>query len=179
MFAKIRPTSAEVAASRPGDDLIVAHDVVMDRAFTVSAPPDAVWPWLIQLGKRRAGWYLPARLERFIPRSRRGRRVIDTAWQNLAAGDVVPDYGGAHATLRVAILDRPTALVYQSRRGAMQLSWSITLSPEVEQPARTRIRLRLALGPVRRKWLANSAGELFDALTIAGLAAGLEERLTN
>ena len=33
----------------------------MDRAFEVSAPPDVVWPWLVQLGKARAGWYLPER----------------------------------------------------------------------------------------------------------------------
>jgi hypothetical protein len=37
--------------------------------------------------------------------------------------------------------------------------------------------LRLRLGSVRRIWLAETAGELFDLLTIAGLAAGLRERL--
>ena len=179
MFAKIRPTSGEVAATRAGDDLIAPHDVVMDRAFTVSATPDAVWPWLVQLGKRRAGWYLPARVEWFIPRSRRGLRVIEPAWQDIAVGDVVPDYGGPAETLQVAVLDRPSALVYRSLRGRMQMSWSITLTPEPAQPARTRVRLRLALGPVRRKWLANSVGNLFDALTVAGLAAGLEERVSS
>jgi hypothetical protein len=33
------------------------------------------------------------------------------------------------------------------------------------------------MGPVRRKWLAVTAGELVDFLTIAGMAAGLKERL--
>jgi len=33
----------------------------MDRGFTVDTAPEAVWPWLVQLGKRRAGWYLPHR----------------------------------------------------------------------------------------------------------------------
>jgi hypothetical protein len=178
MFSSIHPTPDEVAAERAGDDLLSPRDVVMDRAFTVAATPDAVWPWLAQLGKRRAGWYLPARVERFIPRSRRGLRVIDPVWPNLELGDVVADYGGAQATLQVAILDRPTALVYQSRRGRMQMSWSITLTPQPDRPAHTRVHLRLAFGPVRRKWLANSVGDLFDALTTAGLAAGLDERLS-
>jgi hypothetical protein len=35
----------------------------------------------------------------------------------------------------------------------------------------------LRLGPVRRPWLARTGGELLDVLTIAGLAAGLRERL--
>ena len=57
----------EAAAPLPGDDLVPSADVVMDRAFTVSAPAEEVWPWLVQLGKQRAGWYLPRRLERLLP----------------------------------------------------------------------------------------------------------------
>jgi hypothetical protein len=41
------------------------------------------------------------------------------------------------------------------------------------------VHLRLRLGPVRRPWLARTAGEFIDALTIAGLAAGLKERLAD
>ena len=39
------------------------------------------------------------------------------------------------------------------------------------------MHLRLRLAPVRRVWLAESVGELFDAITVAGMAAGLRERL--
>src|ERR1700722_5204720 len=49
----------EKRAARPGDALVAPADVVMDRAFTVPGPVEQVWPWLVQLGKRRAGWYLP------------------------------------------------------------------------------------------------------------------------
>ena len=49
----------------------------MDRAFTLDAPVELVWPWFVQLGKRRAGWYLPRRIERFIPPPRRAIRTID------------------------------------------------------------------------------------------------------
>jgi hypothetical protein len=41
----------------------------------------------------------------------------------------------------------------------------------------TRILLRLRMAPIKRVWLAKSAGELLDLLTIAGMAAGLRERL--
>jgi hypothetical protein len=56
--------------------------------------------------------------------------------------------------------------------------FSVALSSVTATPAeRTRVHLRLRLGPVRRKWLAGTAGEFVDFLTIAGLAAGLRERL--
>ena len=71
MYASVRATATERAEPRPGDMIVAAPDVVMDRGFTVPGPPEAVWPWLEQLGKRRAGWYLPRRVERFLPRARR------------------------------------------------------------------------------------------------------------
>jgi hypothetical protein len=133
---------------------------------------------LVQLGKRRAGWYLPCSIERFIPRGRRAIRSLDPRWQKLAVGDVIPDYGGRHETFEVAQIGPPHALVYISTRGRMHLSWSLTLTP-TRRPDRvaTRLHLRLRLGPIRRKWLANTAGEFIDALTITGLAAGLRERI--
>ena len=58
---------AEAARPLPGDDVVPDADVVMDRAFTVDAAPAEVWPWLAQLGKQRAGWYLPGPVERLVP----------------------------------------------------------------------------------------------------------------
>lgn len=170
----------EVTASRPGDDLVAGDRiVVMDRGFSVAAPPDAVWPWLVQLGKQRAGWYLPAAVERWVPRSHRAIRHLDPRWQDLAVGDVIPDYGGARGYFEVARSDPPSALVHLSARGRVQLSWALCLTPEtLPSGARgTRVHLRLRLGPVRRAWLARSGGELLDVLTVAGLAAGLRERV--
>ena len=75
---RCRATPEERAAHLPGDDLVAA-DVVMDRGFDLPAVPEVVWPWLVQLGKRRAGWYLPASVERWMPRSRRALRHVDPA----------------------------------------------------------------------------------------------------
>ena len=52
-------TDDEVAASLPGDAIVPDARVVIDRATTLAAPPERVWPWIVQLGKRRAGWYFP------------------------------------------------------------------------------------------------------------------------
>ena len=50
-------TPAEVTASLPGDGLLHGAQFVATRAVTVDAPSGAVWPWLVQVGSRRAGWY--------------------------------------------------------------------------------------------------------------------------
>jgi hypothetical protein len=172
----VAPTKSEVAAALPGDDIVSAADIVMNRGFTLSAPPESVWPWLAQLGKRRAGWYLPRSAERLVPPGRRAIRRIDPAMQDLAVGDVIPDWGGRNETLEVVSIQAPQTLVFRSQRGRMAMSWAIHLEPM--EAGRTRVVLRLRLGPVRRKWLARSGGELIDLLTIAGLAAGLRERVT-
>jgi hypothetical protein len=168
-----RATPEERAAHLPGDDLVAA-DVVMDRGFDLPAVPEVVWPWLVQLGKRRAGWYLPASVERWMPRSRRALRHVDPALLGHRVGDVVPDWGGAHATFTLAALEEPRLLLYTSRRGSTELTWCLHLAPT---PVGTRVHLRLRLAPVRRRRLAEVGGGFIDALTIAGLAAGLRERV--
>ena len=174
MNGRVAPTPAEVAQPLPGDDLVPHATTVMDRAFTLPAAPDAVWPWLVQLGKRRAGWDLPRSVERWIPPSRRALRHLDPRWQCLAVGDVIPDWGGRDETFEVALLDPPRALVYTSRRGHTDVSWALCLA---EHPAGTRLQLRLRLGPVKHPRLVGTVGEAFDWLTVRGLAGGLAERV--
>ena len=49
-------TDQEVHRAMPGDDLIL-DAASTTRAITIAAPPEHVWPWLVQLGYGRAGWY--------------------------------------------------------------------------------------------------------------------------
>ena len=50
-------TSAEIGVPLPGDALLPHAQFRSTRAITIDAPPDAVWPWLVQVGCLRAGWY--------------------------------------------------------------------------------------------------------------------------
>jgi hypothetical protein len=50
-------TDDEVRASMPGDDVITNPKYLATRAITIEAPPSAVWPWLVQVGCLRAGFY--------------------------------------------------------------------------------------------------------------------------
>ena len=157
----------------PGDELVDA-DVTLDRAFTVDASPSTVWPWLVQIGKDRAGWYLPRVVERFIPPARRAARRLDQRFASLEVGQTIADWGGRDATLTVAEISEPEHLVYTSRRGRVSFTWALVLT---DLGHRTRVHSRVRIGPVRRKWLARYGGGLFDAATITGLARGLRERL--
>ena len=85
--------------------------------MTLPAPPEQVWPWLVQLGKERAGWYLPGWLERAVPRGRRSLRFLDSDFQELAPGDEVPDWGPGEPRFRAVIVD----LMPERRQGGLQV----------------------------------------------------------
>lgn len=173
-MGSVRATDAERHRPLPGDAIVPHPDSVMDRGFDLPAPPDVVFPWLMQLGKRRAGWYFPRSVERFIPPSRRAIRHLDDRWQELAVGDVIPDYGGSDETFTVEQIEAPERIVYSSERGHAGLSWVLHLE---ERRGTTRVHLRLRIGPLKHPRLVGTVGDWFDLLTIAGLAAGLRERL--
>ncbi len=173
-FPGVSASPAEVAATLPGDELVLA-DVTMDRGFTLAAAPEQVWPWLVQVGKGRGGWYFPASVERFVPPARRGVRRIVATLQEHSVGDTVADWGGRDATLTLVAADAPSLLLHRSQRGRATVTWALALSEPA--PGHCRVHSRVRIGPVRRPWLAESVGGWFDLLTILGLAAGLRERL--
>lgn len=170
----VGPTEEEVAATLLGDDLVPDAQVVMDRGFALPGPPDLVWPWFDQLGKDRAGWYLPRRVETLVPRSRRALRHLDPGIPSLRPGDVIADWGGPGATFEIVTHRAPEVLVHRSVRGDLRISWTIALRPVA---AGTRVHLRSRMAGVRRVRLARVGGGLLDLLTVAGLAAGLRERI--
>ncbi len=172
----VAPRPAETTGRAPGDDLVPGAEVVMDRGFTLPAPPEQVWPWFVQLGKNRAGWYLPAWAEAFVPRRRRALRHLDPSLQRLRPGDVIDDWGGRDATFEIATLARPHTLVQRSTRGRLEISWAIHLTGDGN--GATRVHLRFRLGGARHPRLVERGGGLIDLVTVAGLAAGLRERVT-
>lgn len=46
-------TDEECRAPMPGDELVPDPVLTSTRAVTIGAPPDAVWPWLAQIGQGR------------------------------------------------------------------------------------------------------------------------------
>jgi hypothetical protein len=83
----------------PGDAEARAPAYEILHAVTIDAPPSAVWPWLVQLGQDRAGFYSYERLERLVGADVRNVRELRPEWQSRNAGDRVyatqPGYLGS------------------------------------------------------------------------------------
>jgi uncharacterized protein YndB with AHSA1/START domain len=161
----------------PGDELIPDANLVFDRSRTISAPADAVWPWLLQLGKHRAGWYMPCAIERLLPRRRRALRRLEDRWQGLKVGDRVPDYGGRNAHLEVARIEPPQLLLYRDQRRGAPFTWAISLTPRDDNQTDIRLRFRGRLRSAGlKRWILIEAGHAVDALSGELMLRGLEER---
>lgn len=88
----------------PGDDLVPNPRFQSTRAITVDATPERVWPWIVQMGIFRAGFYTHDRVERLLFRARyvegtRSATRIHPELQDLKVGDQVPYGGGVYATV--------------------------------------------------------------------------------
>jgi hypothetical protein len=92
-------TPAEAAASLPGDALLPRAQYRSTRAITIGAPPDAVWPWLVQVGCQRAGFYSNDLLDNL---GRPSATTIVPGLQHLEVGQWVPMSPAATPTDRTA-----------------------------------------------------------------------------
>jgi hypothetical protein len=78
----------EAARLLPGDELIATPSGVETRAITILAPEAAVWPWLVQMGFGRAGWYSYDAMD---IRGKSADRIVPE-WQSIAVGDTLPTH---------------------------------------------------------------------------------------
>jgi hypothetical protein len=137
----------------PGDDLLPAVRVTNTQAMTIESPVDQVWPWLAQMGCRRAGWYSIDRLDNGgVPSAER----IVPELQHIAVGDVLPatpQGTEGFAVLRTEpnrflvlgspSLLRPTASNRWGIFGARyEMTWAFVLEPIGDSATRLVVRVR-------------------------------------
>lgn len=80
-------TNEEINRDMKGDDILNSPSFVATRGISIQASPEAVWPWIVQIGYRRAGFYSYDRLDND------GIHSSDTIlpeYQGLRVGDVIP-----------------------------------------------------------------------------------------
>jgi hypothetical protein len=80
-------SKAELRSVMPGDDYFPRAQFQATRAITIDAPPSAVWPWLMQVGYGRAGFYSYDLLDGLGHPS--AERIL-AAFQGVKCGDWVP-----------------------------------------------------------------------------------------
>jgi hypothetical protein len=125
----------------PGDDLLSNPDIIATRAVTISAPPPAIWPWLMQMGSGKGGVYTYDWIENLFGLRMHSAREILPQFQDRKVGDV-EQLGSNGPRLRVEVLDVERAMVLRSEDG--NWIWAFCLYPSGENSTRLISRNRIA-----------------------------------
>jgi hypothetical protein len=174
----------------PGDELVAAPNTVTNHAVTIPAPPKQVWPWLVQVGWHRGGWYTPRWVDRLLfPANWASASRLEPSLQRpLAVGDHVPDGPPGTAWFEVAQVDPPRLLVlhstthlpasWQARTGA-SIDWTWTFALAEDDTGCTRLVLRVR-GRTEPWWLTaayNGAIVPADLVMATSMLAGIRARV--
>ena len=112
----VDPEEAERAM--PGDDLVPEPTAFDTRGVNIAAPPSAVWPWLVQMGYGRAGWYSYDAVDMV----KKSADEIHPEWQSLAEGDVIPTDPRGGFVVRAIEPEKSLVLFYDTELMKAQLA---------------------------------------------------------
>ncbi len=149
------PDAEENERPLPGDDLLGDAVEQMTQGITIDATPEAIWPWLVQMGCRRAGWYSWDLLDNAGIES---ANEIHPELQEIAVGDVMPATPEGDDGFEVLKVDPPRVLalggLFDPDAGRQlpfaaerperywHVSWAFVLEPIAENETRLLVRVR-------------------------------------
>jgi hypothetical protein len=164
-------TAEEAARPLPGDEVVTKADYVATRAITIHAPPHDVWPWLVQIGSGRAGWYAYDRIDNAgMPST----IEIIPELQQLQVGDLIPMVAGKDVGVRVKELEPYRRMLWWDEKG--EYSWEWLLEPIDQQATRLLNRLRVTRHPWTRKTLYELVAANGDVVMQRKLLRGIKQR---
>jgi len=159
-------TDEEIKRAMAGDEIVPDPTFNATRAVTVNAPAERIWPWIVQMGYRRAGFYSWDILDNDgIPSAER----ILPEYQNPKVGDLVPLTAKVKILVAVAEPNRRLLLVTQS---PTPWTWSWGLYPIDAHRTRlvSRLRVRLRRLP-SRLWI-----DAFEIVMMRKCLLGIKRR---
>lgn len=159
-------TAAEISRALPSDDLVPNPTFNATRAITIAAPPEAVWPWIVQMGLTRAGWYSYDLLDNL---GRPSARRILPEFQDLQPGDIVPMSPDGKQGMTVHSINAPQSMVW-GEPGGTTWAWQL----DEAGPGSTRLITRVRS---RYRWLSPSIA--FSVLVEFGDIWMMREMLLN
>lgn len=120
----------EATRALPGEDLVAGRAATLTQAVDIAVPPEQVWPWLVQLGQDKAGFYSYAWLENLGGSGITNADHVDPAWQRTRVGDPLRLH--PRIALEVQRLE-PERLLVAGRSGlpgGMGFQWVFVLTPQ-------------------------------------------------
>ncbi len=148
-------TEAEARVVLPGDEIVPDASESVTHAVTINAPVWLVWPWLVQVGQNKGGFYSYAWLENLVGCRMRNADRIVPEFQHLKVGDRVWLHPKV-PPLPVLVCEPYKAIVMGSNTGEPG-TWGFFLKPIEDDKTRlvVRGRGRVARGPLG--WLFHHA----------------------
>ncbi len=153
-------TQAELHATLPGDDLFPAYTSEATHAITVHAPAEKVWPWLMQIGQDRSGFYSYTFLENSFGCEMPKVEHLVPEWKPRVPGETVwfcdPKRFDGQGKMIPAIVDKDRAFAMvttndwrnlQAGGHARESIWSFTLLPAGDGQTRLIARVRGGTAP--------------------------------
>jgi pimeloyl-ACP methyl ester carboxylesterase len=133
----VRPLDSEPDRPLPGDDIVAGPDIEWMHGVTIRGRARDVWPWLVQMGCRRAGWYSYDGLDNgAVPSAAR----IVPELQRVEVGDVLPWTPTATDGFVVRAVEPERALVLGDPDGTA--TWALVLEPLDKSSTRLLVRAR-------------------------------------
>lgn len=167
-------TSSELADSMAGDGMLARPRYRSTRAIEIDAAPDAVWPWLVQVGCLRAGWYGNDLLDNLAHPS---ATTILPELQHLAVGQWVP-MAPSPPTDRTALKVHSFAVNSWLLWTKPDSTWSWQLTPTAAGGTRlvTRIRATYNWHDPATALLGVALMELGDFAMLRRMLRGIKAR---
>lgn len=168
-------TQDELSRSFPDDQLVHNPDFDATRAITIAATPEKVWPWIVQMGFGRAGYYGYDLIENLgAPTGIRSARSILAEFQDPKAGDVLPL--SVAAQLQFGRVDAPRTLVWRGQDNPPSGVFIWVLEPVDPTHTRliSRIRWRYLKDPVGRA--LGVFTEFADHVAVRAILVGVRDR---
>ena len=150
---KWRTTPEERAMKLPGDDLFENPARVANRAVTINASADKIYPWILQIGADKSGMYSYTWLENLVGCKMAKDEVIRPEWQVLKEGDLMNMCAGDFAPppYIVARVLPDEAVIYGHKTGEQwEESWQFVLVPQTD--GTTRLITRTSTNMVGGMW---------------------------
>lgn len=163
-------TEDERRRAMPGDAEVADPQLDATRAISIAAPPAAVWPWLLQMGYRRAGFYSYRFDNAWVP----SPWGIVPELLHLEVGDMMPTGPGQGFTVKEMKPQRSLLLAIEEE--AIRVSSSIVLEEPGETGTRMIGRLRVRFGRGLPLFPYRLLFDLGDFIMMRKMFLGIKER---